>query len=402
MIRTDIVMNDSMRRVVGDYLGLLLIILVFPLKLISDILAYLYNIPVPSATIIAFPVLLLALLFFPIRINQLNKYPKIILICFFSFFIISVCLNFILYHTSKFNLVVFNLFLSSFFMYFLLFYSGLYYLKFKKIVDQCFCFTLCVVTGVVLYTQFFLKDVWAQLNEYGAYLRIADVYSIILLLIIPVIKSNFLKFGLLILGALTLLYIGSRSSLVFFLAAVFIFYAYSLISLKIKTTSIFSLIVLVFSLIIVVGNLSEKYSFYESFSDTRIGYTVESSSSGDDARTIFLNLGLERISVNPFTGNLYTRLKEEEGGGNYIHNILFLLDDYGLFVFLPILFLIFWTLIKSFKEKECFFLLMPLIFCLLSMVFSRAYAFPYFFFFLGVYINLGSKNKFCDKIYYKK
>ena len=180
--------------------------------------------------------------------------------------------------------------------------------------------------------------------------------------------------------------------MVFFLAAVFIFYTYSLISLKIKTTSIFSLIVLVFSLIIVVGNLSETHSFYESFSDTRIGYTVESSSSGDDARTIFLNLGLERISVNPFTGNLYTRLKEEEGGGNYIHNILFLLDDYGLFVFLPIIFLIFWTLIKSFKEKEYFFLLMPLIFCLLSMVFSRAYAFPYFFFFLGIYINLSSKK----------
>lgn len=386
-------MNDSIRRLVGDYLGLLSIFLILPLKLISDILAYLYNIPVPSTTIIAFPIMLLALFLFPFRVNGLNKNVKLVLVCFFSFFILSVSFNFIAYHTSNFNLVIFNLFFTSFFMYFLSFYSGLYYLRFYKIVNWCFCFTIIGVTGLILYTQFFLKDVWGQLNEYGAYLRVADVYAIILLLIMPVIKSNFLKFNLLIFSTLTLLYIGSRSSLVFFLASYFIFYIYNVFSLKIKIKSMFLVIMIIFSSIIIFEGLNTTQKISDSFSDTRIGYTVESSSGGDDARTIFLNSGLKRIFLNPFTGNIYTRLKEEESGGNYIHNILFLLDDYGLFVFLPVIFLIFWTLMMAFKEKEYFFLFMPLIFCLLSMVFSRAYAFPYFFFFLGIYINLNSKKQ---------
>lgn len=387
-------MNNSIRRVLGDYLGLLSILLLLPLKLISDILAYLYNIPVPSATIIALPIMFLAFIFFPIRFNDLNKNIKLMLGCFFSFFIISICLNFIFYHTSNFNLVVFNLLFVSFFMYLLSFYSGLYYLRFKREVDRFLFLTLCIVTGSILYAQFFLKDVWSQLNEYGAYLRIADIYAIILLLIMPTMKSNFIKLGLLILGSLTLLYIGSRSSLVFFLAAFFVFYIYGLIGFRIKVRSMLLVVFMVVSLGFIFLGLAKTYSFSNHFSETRIGYTVESSEGGDDARKIFLKAGLERISVNPFTGNIYARLKEEESGGNYIHNILFILDDYGFFVFSSLVCLIFWLIIKIFKEKEFFFLLMPVIFCLLSMLFSRAYAFPYFFFFLGIYINLNSKKIF--------
>ncbi|SEM10960.1 hypothetical protein [Acinetobacter sp. DSM 11652] len=387
MIKENNVINSCSRGNRSDYLGLTLIVLILPFKLVTDILAYLFNLSIPSGTILSFPILLLIFFFFPLKVSKINKKPKLILIFFFSFFLLSIVFNFIIHHFSRLNLVIFNLFLSSFCMFFLYFFSGIYYIKFNETLNSIFFFIILIITSVILYTQFFLKNVWEQLNEYGAYLRVADVYAFILLFIIPNLKYKILKFGLFFLGILSLLYIGSRSSLIFYLMSFFLFFICGLFGLKIKVASVFSSLILFLSLIIFLTSLTKNYIF-DYFADTRIGYTFTSSSGGDGARDDFFNSGLERIYANPLTGNIYSRLHEDEGGGNYIHNFLFLLDDYGVFVFLPFIFLVVWTLKRGLSEKKHFYLLLPLIFCLLSMSFSRAYAFPYFFFLLGIYISL--------------
>ena len=380
-----------MRKIVGDYTGLLIFFLAVPLKLLGDIAAYLFGLPVPSMTAIALPFVLISIILLPIKVSSQDRIGfSLICFFFFSFFCI-LAVNIIFYHNSLLDAIILNAVFTSVLMYLILFFSGIYYFRFEKIIFSTLFFIVVTVSILIIFTQLYLKDVWQQLNESGSYLRIADIYALISLMVISRLKSLILILSLIVMVSLTLLYIGSRSSLMFFLVSIIFYIFYLIVFLKVSSQFITAIVFFLFSMAIffvLSDSASAVWGLLQTqFSDTRIGYTVESSTGGGaDTRANFFHIGLDRIYSNPFSGNIYERVNGGIGG-EYIHNILFLWDDFGIFVFGLIMALIIWLLVKTSSDKNTSYLLMPILFCLLSMLFARAYAFPYIFLFFGIYLS---------------
>jgi len=241
-------------------------------------------------------------------------------------------------------------------------------------------------TIAIVVTQLLFSDVWLTLNESGAYLRIADLYCLMTLLIISRMQGTAIRAATVLVAAPALLFLGSRSSLLFFGVALAAVAGWKIIRLKFNKRLTLTMIGLaVMALVAVAVDPSLLDLLWRTFSETRIGQTLETEGNGGlDTRGDYFRAGLERIVDNPLFGNWQYRLFLSDTGGDYIHNVLFLWDDYGFFVFFLMVLLLFFILIKIGRRGELNHHLASLLFCIFSMVFARAYAFPYFFFFVGI------------------
>lgn len=416
--------------------GLIVLLLVFPFKLLIDLLVYLYGFNFISPTILAIP--LIVFYFFilviysyrngscvTISLTSLNKIGIILHSIFFISFFSSLILNVIRYHNFSFllNEIVINHLATSGILFLVYLYAGYFFLYFER-QFLYFSFMLILVFSVILLVTelYYNINIWMELNESGAYLRIADVYAVTSLIILARFQVlKFLRIVLIILNVLVLLYFGSRSSFIFYLIALML---YSIGIIVMDLSNLIGLILnrkdrgtllycrykkyLLLYLCILFGCIgvfltlvnSKLFGFstnsiISNFSDFRI-FQALGSPDADSSRVIFLQNGISRILNNPFTGNIYDRLIHDSSyfdtkGGNYIHNILFLLDDYGVLTFLIFLLLIVWLFycLKIFKIKE---FVLPVLFCLLSLFFTRAYGYPYIFFFLGICLSISNSN----------
>lgn len=377
------------RRKLGEYNALLVLFLMLPFKLLGDISSYLFNIFVPSMTIFAIPFFLIGIFLFPIKINLRKKIIVFLIGIFFASGIVSIVLNTIIYYISTISyIIILNSIITSLLMYFIFFYMGLYYQDFEKIILKVISFTLLIVGICVIFTQIYVKDVWMQLNKSGSYLRISDTYVFMLLLVISRMKSLKTSLFFAVFSFFVVFFLGSRSSLLFYIISISMYIYYCSFIIKKNIFMIFFLIISIVSPFI-LQSIKWKDIVMDNFQDFRIISTLEADGGGGiDTRKIFLENGLMRIIENPFTGNIYKRFYLDNTGGNYIHNILFLWDDFGILVFGVAILLILWLFIEVIRSKEYFYFMLPILFCILSMLFARAYTFPYIFLFLGIYLNL--------------
>lgn len=361
-----------------------------PLKLLADIYSYLYNANIPSAITIALPISLMAAIFYPPQIYKKSRSLIKITCLFLLLLIVSIITQIIFTKKSMgINSTTINSINTSLFLYIVYLVAGYGYACNENLSLAILKFSCLIGYTIIILTQIYIKDVWLTLNEYGAYLRIADLMCIISLICISKTKSVYIKITFSILSAISLLYIGSRSSLLFFLFSLGIGFI-----LSIQRTNamyiIFSIIGLIFIIFVsknFLGNIENL--FYE----TRIGQTMLTEGGGGvDERQRLLELGLERIEKNPLLGNWQNRLFNSNDGGDYIHNILFLWDDFGLTVFSLMAIIITLIYIHVKDNKNIF--ISTYLFITLSMLFARAYTFPYIFFVAGI---LSNKNTFIEK-----
>ena len=370
-------------------------IVAFPVKLAADFLTYMFDLGVPSATFLAMPMAVFTCIVWPPKISKEDRLVWSVVIGFFFVFFLTIVwkVSFSPYGVEL-NKVIINSVSVSLGLYFVALIAGLGYGKIHAAKSKLLIGTFLLLSSSVFITQFFIRDVWLKLNEDGAYLRIADLYCIVTLLIFSSIKSRPVLFIMVIVAVPILLFIGSRSSLLFFALAVAVSFLWDLPNIKIKNMATFFLFAICL-ISVLYALIPESFLFYSNiFSESRIGQTLQSSGyAGVDERNNLFFDGIDRISSDPFFGSWIARLYGSNNGGDYMHNILYLWDDFGLLVFSLMVVLMIVSIAKVFLSPDLKRFMPLVLFCLLSMIFARAYAFPYIFLFIGIFLAQGEMMK---------
>lgn len=272
--------------------------------------------------------------------------------------------------------------------------AGMAYQEKSRVVAISIVGAFLVSTIAILVSEFYLTKVWAKLNESGSYLRIADLYVILAFLLISNSETRIAKILILIISIPVLLYLGSRSSLLFYIFAIILAFFFHLARVQLGKMVIYALIAISAGVTLWALDASYLPLIERATEDNRITQTLASEGYGGvDGRAHLFRAGLERIYSQPFTGNWQFRLsKSSDNGGDYMHNALFMWDDFGIFIFGTLLILIFGISHKVLTVSRHTKFAGMLCFILLSMAFTRAYAFPYLFFLAGIIMTNSESN----------
>lgn len=367
-----------------------LFFLALPFKLYVDVASYLYGFVFFGIGYYLSLVVSFCLIIFLLVFNKLRRVDDRTLLGVISLFFI-VTLSY--FYQSIFGVKSGNFFegMISYFTFvplcFFYFCSGF---GFRENLDYNWLFSYWFLSiGIILPYQIF-SDIWLTLNENGAYLRISDCLSVLTLFLMSHEKTSRTRFTFIfMMTMLTLFFLGSRSSLATFFVASVLYFTFNHLKATLDKclTMFFLLSLFVFAIHL---NLLE----YILDSDFRVVTSIQSNTlgGGDIRLSYFLN-GIDRISDSPINGNLYERIDQTPYPGDYIHNIFFIYDDFGLIPFIVTLYLIFNITKYVFNKKNRRFLGV-FAFCLLSMIIARAYSFPYVYMILGMMaIKFKSLNK---------
>ena len=159
-------------------------------------------------------------------------------------------------------------------------------------------------------------------------------------------KITLLSALLLIISSIILFINASRASLFSFLIFSFYFLCCSLRQLSTKGRVISSLLGLLLTCLLVTGlnnSLLPDINYEVFLSNRNFELIVEGRSDSGEMRDHLYELSIQDISNHPITGSYVSR-NLYRGVGTYVHNIVALIQDFGIFSFLSYLCLIFYCI----------------------------------------------------------
>ena len=360
--------------------------LALPLKLLFDLLQYLFDVPIIPATAAGFVLALLSVPFVPRNVVRARSFLLtivllVILLLSFAFQAIlakgplSVSLAFTHLAASAGQMFVFAI-------------AGIGLFVREDASYRALKWAFWTTSAMVIYYQAVVGDVWLRLNESGAYLRISDLYAISALLLIARGNRVAMTVFMAAVAGFSILFLGSRATLLFFVTALAGWTSFeALRHLFLRKHATLIKVLGVNVAVAVVGStylIVDRYIWVllDLFGRTRIGYTVFDSPdfAGLGTRAEYLRAGLERIREQVFGGSLFERIKGVDEAGDHIHNMLFVWDDFGFLAFAAMVLATGAIAISTilYRASNGRFVA-AVLFCLMSMMFARAYAFPYLF-----------------------
>lgn len=224
-------------------------------------------------------------------------------------------------------------------------------------------------------------------DEKFDYLSFSDRFAMATLFTISTIKNKYLKILTSVSGILLLTLTLSRTSLYMFALIIFFICLKYFINSKKKLSIIYLL--LFFTLMTLYsfkGNLTTS-GFISR--DNRMGVLLadRESDGSYQGRKLLKSMGEETIRENWFSGKFLYEVERDQKPGGYIHSIESYWAEYGLIVFILVLFLSAYLLVKMsicfFREKEnpiLVFIFSYTIYVVISLYFSRSYFSPYIWF----------------------
>lgn len=249
-----------------------------------------------------------------------------------------------------------------------------------------FLFILIVEKILNLNTDFLSINL--DFEDEGIYLFLADTFSIVALLAISVCRNFIVKIILIIASFYILFIMGSR-------AAFYIFTLVIIINLLKESRFLYVVLFLCF-LVFITNYFLEKNNIKIDIENSRmisVLIDVEKDRS-QIARKIQINQGFNEILNNPILGSYGGQIIRFNSFGSYMHNIFSYYRQFGLIVFLGIIFgLIFisicyyqWLFNGKYKNFNYIFYIGTYI--ILIVMFFRAYTAAYFWFMLGLFFSL--------------
>ncbi len=176
------------------------------------------------------------------------------------------------------------------------------------------------------------------------YLMLADSYALLSFLLI--VKLDRRRIIYIIISAVLLFTLLSRTSFFLFLFSFIIFY---LIYYPKQTIFVLTISVIAIGIFIVTLNYTVSDRKLQEHRMLRL--LTKNEDHSRLKRVELLNEGIESIKENVLFGDFMGDIKEKNRTGNYIHNILSYWRQYGIFVFLGIIVL---TLLNYFTISRLF------------------------------------------------
>ncbi len=224
-------------------------------------------------------------------------------------------------------------------------------------------------------------------DENFDYLSFSDRFAMATLFIISTIKNKYLKILTSVSGILLLTLTLSRTSLYMFTLIIFAIWLKYFINSKKKLSIIYLMLFVTFIAL---------YSFKDNLTassinnrDNRMGVllTDRERDGSFQGRKLLKTMGEETIRKNWFFGKFLYEVERDQKHGGYIHSIKSYWAEYGLIVFILVLFLSAYLLVKMsicfYREKEnpiLVFIFSYTIYVVISLYFSRSYFSPYIWF----------------------
>lgn len=224
-------------------------------------------------------------------------------------------------------------------------------------------------------------------DEKFDYLSFSDRFAMASLFIISTIKNKFLKALTSITGIVLLTLTLSRTSLYMFTFIIFILYLKDLSRSKKKLWKSYLVLFFIFIMLFCFKDSLATSSFISQ--DSRMGVLLadHESDGSYQGRKMLKTMGEETIRDNWFYGKFLYEVERDQRPGGYIHSIKSYWAEYGLVVFLLVLVLSAYLLLKMsicfFVKKEnpiLVFIFSFTIYIVISLYFSRSYFSPYIWF----------------------
>lgn len=224
-------------------------------------------------------------------------------------------------------------------------------------------------------------------DENFDYLSFSDRFAMATLFIISTIKNKYLKILTSVSGILLLTLTLSRTSLYMFTLIIFAIWLKYFINSKKKLSIIYLMLFVTFIALYSFKDNLTASSFNNR--DNRMGVllTDRERDGSFQGRKLLKTMGEETIRKNWFFGKFLYEVERDQKHGGYIHSIKSYWAEYGLIVFILVLFLSAYLLVKMsicfYREKEnpiLVFIFSYTIYVVISLYFSRSYFSPYIWF----------------------
>lgn len=241
------------------------------------------------------------------------------------------------------------------------------------------------------------KGFYLILNEAPIYLMLADSFAILSILTICIIKKHILKVVLFFLSTIILFALFSRASLYCFIC-IFIIYLLR----KNKKTLIFIIILL--TILVSQIDIFETLQISKEDRMLKLLYTIGDNSRKE--RKVLFKEGLESIKHHWVTGDYMGDVIEHNGRkGNYIHNYLSFLRQFGIIPFIIFCFITLYFYIRSTIEylfrkisKNFEFVFLYFTFVFLEIVVARSFVTPYIWLAISASAVYFSNKQYREKI----
>ena len=340
-----------------------------------------------------------------IKFNKNIQYslPIIIFICIY--FIVLVNYPFIsslpIFRIKIFYLEYFSMIVVSSFLYYVLGFFILDIVK-KRPFRICLLFSWIAYTTIIFmntgFESSFLKSTLEIDVTNPNYIMLSDAYALLSILIIPFTKRLSSRLFIFIISSMALYFLMSRASLYTFILLNFI------VLVLINHKLIWLTIVLILTSFIFID-----WEFFTRInSNNRMFRLITFGNDlSKNSRNMIFESGLKSIYENWFFGQFMGDVISRKNTGTYIHNIFSIWRQFGLLIFILVIFNIFYIYIKfalsSFKDfkwdaKQQFVFILSM-YCLILFVFARSFLFAEFwlvFSLIPSYLSKKSKSNFND------
>lgn len=402
----------------------LLFAIQFGIKPIMEIIESVFDVTLINENVFIFIILLYVLLKSIGNLKFKRKrstFSILVFVLFISILAIEVFWGIRFYSAN--DIELFNHYISflinQLLLVFLLFFMGYNFKHLltgfsmrKKIFTAGLIIIYVIEIGLLLYG----KAVYSNYNIlfYGleiSYIYIADVFSIYSLLIISILDKDRVKIVFFTISSIFLIFIGSRSSLFIFFSVFIIF----LIKYFMRRDKFISKLRLFIFLTLISAMIILLTDFSQIISNRMFRILIPSYLSVDYSmieRNQILTKAFINIKEHLFLGDFFAEYTSRGGWGAYIHNILSYWEEYGLFVFVLIMFLCLYVLKNmlkffffykddkfndKFNYKSIEFSTYISIFGILSIILTRSYIYFYMWFVFGLFSYIVSQKKTCEK-----
>lgn len=222
-------------------------------------------------------------------------------------------------------------------------------------------------------------------EKFGVYLALADMMVIMLFFSISFVKGEFKKFLFFLFGVFLLFILNSRASLYGYILVYFVYFVFYFKASKSIYLYIFLIFLIIFSVFYFDFNslMNKNSRMLAVFS----GIDLDPSKDGRDK---LFSAGVERILLNPISGDYGGAIKIYNNIGAYIHNMLSYWQSFGILPF----FIVFYffivqpsmILFKSLKYRMYFdtsIYFTVSLYIVVMVFFSKSYTWVYAWFLLG-------------------
>ena len=300
---------------------------------------------------------------------------------------------------------LFRFYFELIFLYFYLFFIGVCIPNIRSYVGcirvNAFLYLLMVLTLLLIvdYSVFRIDLLGIVNSKYESmYLFWADSFALIALFVLAGSRNIWFSRLVIVSGLLALYFISSRTSLFVFFFSVFYF-----LYIKRMHVDIVSF-VLIFALMLLMYFVENDVS--SVLGSRMFGFFFGVGDSSLSSRAFMFADGFVSIVNHPIKGQFAGQVISFGSVGFYIHNILSYWRQYGLLVFLMLL----WNLLPllrliargavcrdsggSMRFGEQLVLLIRLlgVYTIVSLLVARAFNYPYIYLVMGLYVRyLGSR-----------